>query len=261
MNTILLWLLGSFSVCLAGWMLYRFTHKKPSEEPRQKEEQSPTEEKPPVPTEKQRLLEQLRRQREEIALANYRQDCAMLFSGLSGGIQALLALENLSLFEDSEFCALLAISAENQSLRHRLAFRKPRQNPEPISPETEAADEETLRKMLQAEKSRCPDPVVTLHWEELTEKLMPCLERLMRLAEESKAADCRAALKELRRTLADYHIYPIWYQDEVVQKDEDMQWDYTSAPTHPIPALYYHADARYIRIGAPGCAGTKTGKE
>lgn len=260
MKTMLLWLLGSLAVCLAGWRLYLLLTKDPGGKRKPPVKEPPPKEEPP-PTEQQRLLEQLRQQREEIALANYRQDCAALFSGLSGGIQALLAQENLSFSEDSEFCAFLAISVENKSLKYRIASRKSMKSPEPVSPETEAADEDTLREMIRVEKTQCPDPVVALPWEKLIAELVPCLESLMRSAEEGKAEDCRAALKELRRILAAYHIYPIWYQDEVVQKDENMQWDYTFAPSYPVPALYYHADARYIRVGAPGCAGVKTGNE
>ncbi len=248
MKTMLLWLLGSLAVCLAGWRLYLLLTKEP-----------PVVE--PPPTEQQRLLEQLRQQREEIALANYRQDCAALFSGLSGGIQALLAQENRPCSRDSVFCRRLQVSAENESLGSRLVSRKPMQSPEPISPETEVADEETLREMIRAEKSRCPDPVVVLHWEKLTDELAPCLESLMRSAEEGKAEDCRAGLKELRRILETHHIYPVWYHDEAVQQNEDMQWDYIFSPSYPVPTLYYRLNAEYIRVGVPGRAEAKTENE
>jgi len=212
-------------------------------------------------TEKQRLLEQLRQQREKTALSNYRQDCAVLFDGLSGGIQDLLAQENRPCSRDSVFCRRLQVSAENESMDSRLHSRKPRQSPEPISPEIEAADEEALREMIRVEKSQYREPVVVLPWEKLIEELVPCLEKLMRSADDGKAEDCREALKELRRILELHHICPIWYDDEMVKQNEVMQWDYISASTYPVPALYYKTETEYIRVGAPGYAGAKTENE
>lgn len=235
MKTMILWSVGALALGLAGWALYR--RKKPKL------------------SEKQQLLKQLRQGREETALANHRQNCAELFIGLSGGIQSLLGLEVLSFSGDAEFCAYLAMSAENESMQHRLATQKPRQAPEPISPELEAADEETLRERIRLENNRRYDPVVALPWEKLTADLTPCLEGLIRSAKAGEAEACRAALKTLHQILDAYHIRPIWYQDAEVQENADMQWDYTFAPSYPKPALYYQTKEDFIRIGAPGCAG------
>ena len=77
-----------------------------------------TPEKPEKPeketlTEEQQLLEQLRQQREETALLQYRQDCAKLFHGLSRGIQIMLALAVTEDLEDEDLCEMLEDCARN----------------------------------------------------------------------------------------------------------------------------------------------------
>ena len=269
MKTYILWIIGILAVCSAGYVLYRIllqklTMKTPS--PVQPGDTADSEEKPErkektetaeVPlTEKQQLLLRLTQQREERALLQYRLDCAALFEGLSGAIQNMFAFEK---FPDSTgpiLCARLEFCADNESVLYRISSRKMLQKPEPLSPETENADEETLQNMLQEEKNRIFMPSVVIHWEELIHRLLPCMEQLVQAAKDSRAKDCKNLLADLRHILASYGISPVWYHEDAVQNNTKMQWDYIDSPSYPVPALYYRTDNEYIHVGTSGCTGT-----
>lgn len=253
MKTSILWIAGSLVLCFAGWLLLRTLKNKKSTTPAAEQEE-------PL-SEQQQALALLRQHREEMALARYRQDCATLFSSLSGGIQAILAQESRTCPRDAVFCHRLAVAAENESLLFQIESRKERQVPNPITPEEAEAAPETIREIIRVETLQSPVPGVKLPWETLMEQLLPCLEALPEAAEADRAEDCRGLLAQLRKILADYSIYPVWYHDSVVQHTPVMQLDYISRPAYPVPVLYYREHDTYIRIGATGCTGTIIEKE
>lgn len=253
MKTSILWIVGAMALCLVGWLTHRIWQNKNSSNRISVEEE-------PL-SEQQQALAQLRQHRENISLAHYRYDCAALFSSLSGGIQAILAQESRPCPRDAVFCHRLAVTAENESLLFQIESRKERQVPNPITPEEAEAAPETIREIIRVETLQSPIPGVKLPWETLMEQLLPCLEALPEAAEADQAEDCRGLLTQLRKILADYSIYPIWYHDSVVQHDPVMQLDYISRPAYPVPVLYYRNNDTYIRIGSTGCTGTISEKE
>lgn len=261
MKMIWLWVTGTVAICVSGWNLYRFLRKKKSAEKTPEadlpEETPPPEETLPPEDERQRLLKQLRYQREEIAHTNYQQACVALFEGMSGGIQDLLAQEKRSCPRETVFCRRLLVSAENESLGSRIQSRPIFQEPEPISQETESADEETLREIIRVEKSQCFTPVVSIPWDVLMDPLLDCLGQLLLAAEENRAADCRQCLERLRRILAECHIYPVWYDEDTVQGQPSLRKNFIRTSSYPVPALYYRFEEIEIPVGRPGQTGAE----
>lgn len=270
MKEFIWWIIGAGLLCLGGWQAYRLRRKKPylyrekeQEETREAKPEAPQEKKqePEVPTGPQRLLAQLAAQRREMAALRYRQDCGALFAEMSSGIQDLLAQEKRPCPQDRVFCRRLVVSAENESLRSKMEQRPVREQPEPISAEIQAADEATLQEIIRVEKSKVPIPVVEIGWDTLMEALLPCVEGLLRAAEENRAGECRQALTELQAILAASGISPVWYSDARVQKDPDMQRNYRSAKSYPVPALYYGTGEQAIAVSGPGYTGITKQRE
>lgn len=286
MKNVLLWIASASAICLFAVMLYaRIVGRRRQNsikqnvqigevQRREQEENALTKEAPDQkeqteevrqletacekdPAEKQKRLEQLReqlcQQRAEICRMEYRQNCAALLEGLSGGIQELLALENRHCPQENSFCRRLTIAMGNESMRFRIDHRKAAAMPAQLSLEEEAADEETLCNVIRMESLLHPAPALDLPWDALVDQLLPCLSELMLSAEENRAADCRRLLAELRGILSAFGIEPVWYHDEVIQSHADMQLDYViNTRLYTSPALYYHTGERYVHIGAPG---------
>lgn len=264
MKMIWLWIVGAVAVCAGIWGLLRFLWKKQSVDPIENppeaapsEESLPPEETPLPESERQRLLKQLRQLREEIAHEKYRQACAALFEGMSGGIQELFAQEKRPCSRETVFCRRLLVSAGNESLGSRMQSRPVFQEPEPISQETELADEETLREIIRVEKSQCFTPVIKIPWDVLMEPLLNCLGQLLGAAEEGRAADCRQDLEQLHRVLAECHIYPVWYDEDTVQDQPALQRNFIQTSSYPVPALYYRFEETEVSVGRPGYTGTE----
>lgn len=263
-----LWIVGAATVFAGGLKLFRFLQKKQGRDseanPSQAEppeEMSPPKETAPSEDERQRLLKQLRQQREEIAHEKYRQACAALFEGMSGGIQELFAQEKRPCSREPVFCRRLLVSAGNESLGSRIQSRPVFQEPEPVSLETESADEETLREIIRVEKSQCFSPVVEIPWDVLMEPLLDCLEQLLCAAEEDRAADCRRGLDQMRRILAGCNIYPVWYGEDSVQDQPSLQRNFIRTSSYPVPALYYRSEEIWVPVGRPGHTGAEEKKK
>ncbi len=223
--------------------------------------QQPTPEDEPQ-TEQRQLLEQLRSQRAEIALAIYRQNCAMLFHGLCDGIQLFLAhASDPTVKNDAVFCHRLVISAQNTSMRSRIALRKELREPEPISPEIEGADPAVIRELIRLEKKRCPDPVIKIQWDELMVSLLPTMESLLQAAEDMRADDCRRLLLDIQSILCTHNILSLWYDDEAVRKNVELASNYINDPLQAVPALFCYTDGTYTPIGSPGSTGQNFKKE
>lgn len=203
-------------------------------------------------SEQQRLVKQLYQQREEMAVLRYRQACGKLFEDLSGGIQDLLAQQRRPYSRETVFCHRLKICIENNSLRGRMQSPPTLEKPEAVTPELETANEETLREMIRVERSKCHIPAIEIAWDTLMGSLLPCLERLIQAAEENRGDDCHKELALLKKHLADCKIYPMWYDDEVIQNGLLLQRDYAPTALYPIPALYYCQDGSMLHIGTPG---------
>ncbi len=213
-------------------------------------------------TEQRQLLEQLRSQRAEIALAIYRQDCATLFHGLCDGIQSFLAhASDPTVKNDAVFCNRLVVSAQNTSMRSRIALRKEPQELEPISPEIEGADVADIREMIRLEKKRCPDPVIKIQWDELMASLLPTMESLLQAAEDMRADDCRRLLSDIQNILRMHNILFLWYDDEVVRNNVELASNYINDSLQAVPAFFYYTDGTYMHIGSPGSMGQNFKKE
>lgn len=261
MKTTLILFISTVVICAGGWKIYQLRSKKNVKNQRQKEK---TQEDGHIQkvqgtsseNEQQRLLNQLRQQREEIAGMQYRQACGKLFDSLSGGIQDLLAQERRPYSRETAFCRRVLVSAENHSLRARMCSRPVFEEPEAISPDVETGGEEMLREMIRVERSKCHIPAIEIHWDKLIDSLLPCLERLLQAAEENRGDDCHKELAFLQKVLDSYKIYPIWHDDEMIQNKPFLQKNYIPSELYPIPALYYCQDEKILHIGAPGYTGS-----
>lgn len=255
MRDFFLWIIGACAFCLGGWQIYRL--RKNIHQESQKKNQTP-----PMETERQQLLYQLAQQRQELVRLQYRQDCGALFTEMSGGIQDLLAQGKRPCPQDRVFCRRLVISAENESLRSKMEMRPVLRQSEPIPAEIQTADEETLQEIIRVEKSKVYVPMVEISWDVLMEALLPCVEKLIQAAEENCARECRQALAELQAILAASGISTVWYSDERVQNDPDLQRNYRPAKSYPVPVLYYDTGEKVIAVSKPGYTGaTKQSEE
>lgn len=259
MKTVLLWFLAAAALSGLLWKFHRKpgSPEHPEEQPQDKQppEEKKHEDRPPEKPSEEQLLEQLRCQREKTALLQYREECGRLFMGLSRGIQTMLALASRTDMKERSFCRRVSICVENEGIAYQIVRRELPCAPQPISPEEEAADAEALQKLIRREQRQHFVPAVVIDWDRLMEELLPCLEDILRLAEEFQAEACRNQLEKLEKILAGYDIHPIWYRDNRVQQNADMQWDYVETEADPMPALYHCREGKYTRVGSPGYTG------
>lgn len=200
--------------------------------------------------ERQELLTQLGKVREEATLRKYRQDCASLFKELSGGIQEFLALETQPMSET--YCDELTLIVDNENMAYRIRRRKPMKSPEVVPPEASA---EELRHMICLEQWEIFVPTIDIPWENVVEELLPCLNEMIRAAENQQSEVCQAQIRQIRLILKKNNIFPIWHDDEIIKNNAVMRWDFAEDGNIPIPALYYHVDDQYVSVGVPGCVG------
>lgn len=240
------------AVCLVLVLIHR---RKPGELTTDEPTNEPVTDELVAEEQKTRQLQlKLLEVRQQTAHAQYRQDCAALFHQISMGLQEFFAQENCA--EDSELCGQLEYVTHNESLEYKLKCRKHFKQPEPLTPEEETSDIQTLQCMIQAEEQKAAFfPETCFPWDELMDAMVPCLQELIRKAIEENEADCRRLLSQLRGILRTYQIQLLWYSDTAVQQDPKLRscfWDFSD---YPIPAFFCCTETVLKHIGSRGSTG------